>query len=75
MSGHLNLWTVYANPSDYPGKYVARRSEVRGDGPTVTADLIVADTLRAIREELRNRGLLCLARDPDDDPVIVEIWL
>lgn len=75
MSGHLDLWTVYFNPSDYPGKYIARRSEVRGNGPTMTADIIVTDTLRAIRQALHNRGLICLSRDPEDDAVIVEVWL
>lgn len=71
----LSIWTVYASPRDYPGYYVARRSEV-GDGPglKMTSDMFVADTLAELRA-LLPPGLHRIGRSPEDDPIIVEIWL
>lgn len=75
MTGHLDLWTICWNPEDYRGKYTARRSEVRAGASVVTDEVIVADTLPEIRQDMQDLGLVCLARDPNDDPVIVEVWL
>jgi hypothetical protein len=72
----LYLWTVYANPTDFPGQYVARRWEARaGDRePVPCAECIVRDTLDEVRADLPP-GLYCMPRDPGDDPTIVETWL
>ena len=67
----LSMWTVYRSPRDYPGKYVARRFEL--DRPTM--DVIVDDALDNVRALMERRGLYRLDRYPDDDPVIVEVWL
>ena len=78
MTGHLDLWTVYDHPKDYPDVFIARRSEIRsstGGGAVMTGDIVTAHTLQEVRLNLRNRGLVCLARQPEDDAVIVEIWL
>lgn len=37
----LNTWTVYNNPNDYPGKFVARRF-LNGQP---TAEIKIAETL------------------------------
>lgn len=66
----LEIWTVYQNPTDYPGKFIARRS-LSG---VPTRDVLVADTL----DELRSRGPAGKAvvdRHPMDDAVIVETWM
>jgi hypothetical protein len=68
----LDIWTVYHNPSDYPGKYVARKFTVTKD-VTATRDMFVADTIEEIRA-LLPQGLYHLTRQPDDDPVIIETW-
>jgi hypothetical protein len=67
----LEIWTVYSNPSDYPGKVVARLWI--NDQPT--EKVMIADRLQTIRSRLANRGYVRLARQPEDDAKIVETWL
>lgn len=65
----LYLWTVYFNPADFPGEYVARCWAL--DQPT---DFIIrASTLEALRSMLP-AGLYRMDRTPGDNPVIVETW-
>ena len=69
------MWTVYENPSDYPGKFVARKFVIgRGTFEPSLNDVHVADTLEAVRGMIPV-GLVCTRRQPDDDPCIVEVWL
>jgi len=67
---NLPMWTVYMNPKDYPGKFVARCWDL--DKPTT--NVIVADTLEEVRA-LLPPGLICMPRDVADDGVIVETWI
>ena len=74
----LEIWTVYERPKDFPGKFVCRLFRIypghtSRDGPTDIG--FVEDTLEAVRERMRGRGLTMLPRDPSDDPVIVECWI
>jgi hypothetical protein len=71
MSAQLEIWTVYDHPKDWPDGYIARK----WIGETATGDTICADTLHAIRVQLRSMDLVCLSRSHNDDPVIVEVWL
>ena len=76
MTDGIEMFTVYSNPSDFPGKYVVRRSCVASKGIVVDQEpLVVADDLESARSPLIERGLACMARHPHDDPVIVEVWL
>lgn len=73
-------WTIYQNPSDYPGKHVVRRWFTRRNHGQVEtmADVVpvaVADSLEAARRALPLSACARLARDPQDDPCIVEVWL
>lgn len=75
-------YTVYVDPRDYPGRYVARRWTVRGEGlgAHIVPDpepLAVAEDLETVREAITEAapGLVCLSRMPDDDPAIYETWL
>lgn len=70
----MSLWTVYYKPKDWPHGYIARRHEIRPNESCPTEDTIKADTLESLRRQLPE-GLVCTARHPDDDPVIVEVWL
>lgn len=77
MSDHreLNIWTIYHNPSDYPGKYVARRFVVIGPtGPFATDDVHVADSLAEIWGMIP-LGLFRMEPWQGDDPCIVETWI
>lgn len=69
--GSLDVWTVYDNPKDYPGWFVARRFTL--DGPT--GDTMTARRLEDLRNSLMTMGLTCIPRSPEDDPVIVESWI
>jgi hypothetical protein len=76
MREELSLWTVYDNPSDYPGKFVARLFTITKAGPKPTENIIICDTLEMIRTiMLTQMHLTLLTRFPDDDPKIVEVWL
>jgi len=74
----LNLWTVYKNPKDYPGAYVARRFET--DQPT--GECYAHVELNRVREWVIEQSLalnhcytFCLTREPGDDPCILEVWM
>lgn len=74
----LHLWTVYQNPADFPGHYVARRFELE----KATADCFADTELDAVREWIKDEALKTgnslpyrLPRQPEDDPVILETWL
>lgn len=71
----LRIWTIYDHPSDHPDMYVARPHDVIGGGVVEIGEGIGSTDLEYIRRHMRSMGLTCLARHPDDDPVIVETWL
>lgn len=66
----LEIYVIYQNPNDYPGKFVVRRW--RGLTPDPHAE--VRTTLTAARAAVPP-GLVLLSRCPDDDPCIAETWL
>jgi hypothetical protein len=69
---HLNMWTIYDNPSDYPGKFVVRRWIVKG--PLEAADdVIVCDTLEEARSKIPE-GLVGVPRAYEDALCTVETW-
>ena len=63
------LIVVYHNPSDFPGKYVARLWDA--DNPTKYA--VIADSLTVIHSTIPE-NMNCLARTKQDDPCIQETW-
>lgn len=71
----LRMWTIYKHPKDYPDSYVARLWEADAGGPRMTASVVIASSLEFLREQMMDMGLVKLDRQPDDDPVIVEVWL
>lgn len=66
----LEIFVVYENPSDFPGKMVVRK--FINDKPTLEP-LCVEDTLEEAREKIP-KGLFRMDRMADDDIVIVETW-
>ena len=74
MPTEITIYVVYANPSDFPGKYVGRKHWVRPDGVTVSPEpFAVADTLDEVRKEVPE-WLVRMDRQPDDDAAICEVW-
>ena len=72
----LHIWTVYDHPRDMPDKFVARLWRIKRDGAFPTDSVIITETLEQVRTILlAEMGLTRLARDPNDDPIIAEIWL
>jgi hypothetical protein len=76
----LDTYTVYENPKDHPGKFVARRWLVLPgiDEPVPQKEPIaVVDTIAEARAavEKHKPGAVRLERHDFDDPCIVEVWL
>jgi hypothetical protein len=68
------MWTIYENPLDHPGRHVVRAWTIWPHGAEPDMECTVVDTLTAARETLPP-GLVCMPRQRDDDPCIVESWL
>jgi hypothetical protein len=74
LGQHLPMWVVYNHPKDFPEGFIARL-HLAVDGRTLpTAAVQRAGTLAELRD-LLPRGLVRIARNPQDDPVILETWL
>lgn len=73
MGSPLSIWTIYQNPKDYPGIYVARRWEISAT-PVATNDMLTASSLNDIRTQLP-AGLTCMPAKVEDDECVVESWL
>jgi hypothetical protein len=71
----LSIWTVYEKPTDYPDSFVARRFVVNADGHGPTDEVIVSPSYERIADEMLNRGLINIGRQPEDDRVIKECWV
>lgn len=76
LTSALRQYTIYFDPSDYPGLFVTRGWTVDSTGPKPdVAPAVVTDTLEAARLAV---PCSCDFRVPphlEDDPKIVEVWL
>lgn len=71
----LTMWVVYDNPTDHPGKIVARRWVMVDNKMIATEDIVLTLDLGKLREQFEKYGLTKLDRHPGDDPKIKEVWL
>jgi hypothetical protein len=72
----LDVWVVYDHPRDQPDFYMVRQQRVTRDGNILHDQRSYGfRELEKARAWLMQQGLTCLARHPDDDPVIIETWL
>ena len=73
----LRIITVYAHPRDFPGEFVARESFTNATGERKDEIVARGPDLESCRAAIiaLDLGLVCLARHPEDDPVIVETWI
>jgi len=66
------IWTIYDNPRDYAGSIVIRKWWGEVPEPAV----MIAVSIEAARGIAQCEGAsICLGRDADDDPCIVESWI
>jgi len=73
---HLEMYTVYDHPKDYPEAFVVRRFRITKDGPLPDDRfLFISIDLDTCRELMMMMQLTRVMRDADDDPVILETWL
>lgn len=71
----LSIWTIYDNPADYPGKFVARRWSITDSEIWAhTDDILLADSLEEVRG-LLPPGLFPMARAEADVACIIECWI
>lgn len=62
--------TIYGNPADYPGKFVARLF----NGTRPTNIIAIADTLDDIREA-KPDNMQAIPRTEQDAREIIEMWI
>lgn len=71
----LYMYSIYENPRDYPGQFVARKWVIScSPVPIATGDVYQGASLDEVRKQLPP-GLNCLPRGANDDRCIVETWL
>lgn len=68
------MWVVYDSPADFPGRFVVRKWVIRKSGEQPTTEVYHAKTLEGVRAMV-SHGLVCIPRDENDNPNIVETWL
>jgi hypothetical protein len=71
----LSIWTLYDHPLDAPQFFVLRRWETDARGARASPELYACEAVEPLREKMRERGLVCLPRQPEDDPKIIESWI
>lgn len=71
----MPLITIYKNPADYPGKFIARLFDIKKGKHRPTEIVVVADNLFEIRKKIPREQMFIIDRDPQDDPCIVEMWI
>lgn len=70
----MNIYTVYKDPTDYPGKFVIRRFIISRKHVEPANLICVEDDLETALAKLPP-GLTKVDRLEDDDPKILEIWM
>lgn len=71
----LTVYTIYDNPTDFPGKFVVRKHNVVAGAAVPENDPhAVMDTLDDARKSIPE-GMVNILRLPEDEPQIVESWI
>lgn len=76
----LFMYCLYERPRDFPGHYVLRKSFcVRGIDMVAWLshpdDIIIEKDYRLIHEMMRRKGFHWILRKPEDDPVIMGVYI
>lgn len=70
----ITQFVIYDKPRDFPGKYVIRKWQVKGE-KEIPLEGYICDTLQQARSLVEPLGLVRLVRCPGDDPAILEVWI
>jgi hypothetical protein len=71
----LDVFTIYRDPLDNPGRIVVRRFTIHANDPRADREpLYVGDSLDEARAHVP-LGLICFTRDEGDDRAVVESWM
>ena len=71
----LPIVTIYRNDcKDYPGKFVARLTDIRPGQPISTRYIMLSGSVDELRGRLPSY-MYRLDRKPNDDKVILETWI
>lgn len=71
----LAIYVVVQHTSDFPDHVAVRRHNTNSRGVWPAPICCLYDSIDEAWEDFRPMGLARLARAPQDDPVIVEVWL
>lgn len=74
VSQVLDMFVITTKTSDFGDKFVIRKHEITNKGTWPTTQYKLADSLEEARK-LISDGKVCIPRDKNDDPVIVESWI
>lgn len=72
---YLEIYVVYNNPSDFPGKIVSRKFEVSNGASRPTNEIMMFATVDEVTEFFEGIRKVKINRSIFDDPVIMECWL
>ena len=73
----MQQWVIYDHPRDFPNNIVVRHWLIwRGGEISATDEVWLRDDVEGARDVIRANfpDGYRLARQPDDDPTIVEVW-
>ena len=73
MKAEIEMWVIYFNPADYPGRFVVRRHSVFDGEAHPSQHCILADDLDHARDYVPG-NCINLGRLQGDDPAIFEVW-
>lgn len=70
-------WTVYDRGTDGVDAYAVRGWRIGGGRtePEEMSEVNYVVDLEALREQFRQMGMICMARDPADAFNVLETWL
>lgn len=73
----MEQWVIYDHPLDFPEHFVVRCWIVGPGSIAHTGEAWLRDSLEGAREVIAGNfpDGVCLARQPDDDPAIAEVWI
>jgi len=71
----VQLFAIYDRPADHPNHVVLRTWWVAPGPAVIPLGEALCDTLGEARAVMYAAGLVCLGRQDDDDPAIVETWV
>lgn len=71
----VSQYVIYDHPADHPDHFVVREWTIgKGPAPVPSDNFILAASLEEARTHIPE-GLVQIGRMPNDDPVIVEVWI